>query len=100
VSFNLANANLRKRATRSRLYGGAGEGRRCDLEAGMVKFFGARGASACTNNALQIHDGNDFALEFPISRVLRDARILNIFGGAAEIQAHVIARRLLERGAN
>ena len=76
------------------------EGRRCDLEAGMAKLLAARVAWAAADNALQIHGGNGFALEFPISRVLCDARILNIFEGAAEIQAHVIARRLLDRGVN
>ena len=72
------------------------EGRRCDLEAGMAKLLGARVAWACADNALQIHGGNGFALEYPVSRVLCDARILNIFEGAAEIQANVIARRILE----
>jgi (2S)-methylsuccinyl-CoA dehydrogenase len=72
------------------------EDRRCDLEAGMAKLLGARIAWACADNALQIHGGNGFALEYPVSRVLCDARILNIFEGAAEIQAQVIARRLLE----
>jgi (2S)-methylsuccinyl-CoA dehydrogenase len=70
--------------------------RRCDLEAGMAKLLGARVAWASADNALQIHGGNGFALEYQISRVLCDARILNIFEGAAEIQAQVIARRLLE----
>jgi len=74
------------------------EGRRCDLEAGMAKLLAARVAWAAADNALQIHGGNGFALEYPISRVLCDARILNIFEGAAEIQAQVIARRLLEGG--
>ena len=73
-------------------------GRRCDLEAGMSKLLGARVAWAAADNALQIHGGNGFALEYQISRVLCDARILNIFEGAAEIQAQVIARRLLEGG--
>ena len=73
-------------------------GRRCDLEAGMAKLLAARVAWAAADNALQIHGGNGFALEFEISRVLCDARILNIFEGAAEIQAQVIARRLLEGG--
>ncbi|MFV0359307.1 acyl-CoA dehydrogenase family protein [Tropicimonas sp.] len=68
---------------------------RCDLEAGMAKLLGARVAWAAADNALQIHGGNGFALEYAISRVLCDARILNIFEGAAEIQAQVIARRLL-----
>jgi len=75
------------------------QGHRCDLEAGMAKLLGARIAWANADNALQIHGGNGFALEYPVSRVLCDARILNIFEGAAEIQAQVIARRLLE-GAN
>jgi (2S)-methylsuccinyl-CoA dehydrogenase len=71
-------------------------GRRCDLEAGMAKLLAARVAWANADNAVQIHGGNGFALEFPISRILCDARILNIFEGAAEIQAQVIARRLLD----
>ncbi len=69
--------------------------KRCDLEAGMAKLLGARIAWAAADNGLQIHGGNGFAQEYPISRVLCDARILNIFEGAAEIQAQVIARRLL-----
>ncbi len=75
-------------------------GRRCDLEAGMAKLLAARVAWAAADNALQIHGGNGFALEYPISRVLCDARILNIFEGAAEIQAQVIARRLLDSRVN
>ncbi len=71
-------------------------GKRCDLEAGMAKLLGARVAWAAADNALQIHGGNGFALEYPVSRILCDARILSIFEGAAEIQAQVIARRLLE----
>jgi len=69
--------------------------KRCDLEAGMAKLLGARVAWACADNGLQIHGGNGFALEYRISRILCDARILNIFEGAAEIQAQVITRRLL-----
>ncbi|RJF94349.1 acyl-CoA dehydrogenase [Oleomonas cavernae] len=72
--------------------------RRCDLEAGMAKLLAARVAWATADNALQIHGGNGYAEEYPISRVLCDARILNVFEGAAEIQANVIARRLLEGG--
>ena len=71
-------------------------GTRCDLEAGMAKLLAARIAWSAADNALQIHGGNGFALEYPVSRLLCDARILSIFEGAAEIQAQVIARRLLE----
>ena len=70
-------------------------GRRCDIEAGMAKLLAARVAWANADNALQIHGGNGYALEYPISRVLCDARILNIFEGAAEIQAQIIARGLV-----
>ncbi|MEM8787992.1 MAG: acyl-CoA dehydrogenase family protein [Pseudomonadota bacterium] len=70
--------------------------RRCDLEAGMAKLLAARVAWAAADNGVQVHGGNGFALEYPISRVLCDARILNIFEGAAEIQAQVIAGRLLQ----
>ena len=70
-------------------------GRRCDLEAGMAKLLAAKIAWAAADSSLQIHGGNGFALEYPISRVLCDARILNIFEGAAEIQAQVIAKRIL-----
>jgi (2S)-methylsuccinyl-CoA dehydrogenase len=73
-------------------------GKRCDLEAGMAKLLAARAAWANADSAVQIHGGNGFALEFPVSRILCDARILSIFEGAAEIQAQVIARRLLSVG--
>ena len=71
--------------------------RRCDVEAGMAKLLAARVAWSNADTALQIHGGNGYSLEYEISRVLSDARILNIFEGAAEIQAHVIARGLLSR---
>jgi (2S)-methylsuccinyl-CoA dehydrogenase len=71
-------------------------GKRCDLEAGMAKLLAARVAWAAADNGLQIHGGNGFALEYPASRLLADARILNIFEGAGEIQAQVIARRLMD----
>ena len=102
VSDKLALMAAEIMAVRQLVYFSAREkdaGRRCDLEAGMAKLLAARVAWSAADNALQIHGGNGFALEYPISRVLCDARILNIFEGAAEIQAQVIARRLLE-GAN
>jgi len=74
-------------------------GRRCDLEAGMAKLLAAQVAWSAADNALQVHGGNGYALEYPVSRLLCDARILNVFEGAAEIQAQIIARRLIA-GAN
>jgi len=69
--------------------------RRCDLEAGMAKLLAARVAWAAADNAVQVHGGNGYAFEYPISRVLVDARILNVFEGAAEIQANIVARAML-----
>ena len=71
-------------------------GARCDLEAGMAKLLAARVAWTAADAGVQVHGGNGFALEYPISRVLCDARILSIFEGSSEIQAQVVARRLLE----
>jgi (2S)-methylsuccinyl-CoA dehydrogenase len=71
-------------------------GKRCDIEAGMAKLLAARAAWSNADAALQIYGGNGYALEYEISRVLCDARILNIFEGAAEIQAQVIAKGLME----
>lgn len=71
------------------------QGRRCDIEAGMAKLLGARVAWSNADAGLQVHGGNGYSLEFEISRVLCDARILNIFEGAAEIQAQVIGKGLL-----
>ena len=70
---------------------------RCDIEAGMAKLLAARVAWSNADNGLQIHGGNGYGEEFVISRLLCDARILNIFEGAAEIQAGIIARGLLNR---
>jgi len=70
-------------------------GQRCDIEAGMAKLIAARTAWSAADNAVQVHGGNGYALEYEISRVLCDARILNIFEGAGEIQAQVVGRGLL-----
>lgn len=70
-------------------------GRRADIQAGMAKLLASRTAWANADSALQIHGGTGYALEHPVSRVLLDARILNIFEGTGEIQAHVISRGLL-----
>ncbi|MEM8647449.1 MAG: acyl-CoA dehydrogenase family protein, partial [Pseudomonadota bacterium] len=102
ISNKLAMIAVETMAARQLTYYSARQkdgGKRCDIEAGMAKLLAARAAWSAADNVLQIHGGNGFALEYEISRVLCDARILNIFEGAGEIQAQVIARRLLD-GAN
>jgi (2S)-methylsuccinyl-CoA dehydrogenase len=98
IAGRLALMAAETMAARQLTYFAAGEkdsGRRCDIEAGMAKLLAARVAWSNADNALQIHGGNGYALEFPISRVLCDARILNIFEGAAEIQAQIVFRGLV-----
>ncbi|TQV83412.1 acyl-CoA dehydrogenase family protein [Denitrobaculum tricleocarpae] len=98
VSGKLAWMSVETMIARQLTYASAREkdsDRRCDIEAGMAKLLGARVAWSNADNALQIHGGNGYAEEYKISRVLCDARILNIFEGAAEIQAQVVARGLL-----
>ncbi|WP_287347470.1 acyl-CoA dehydrogenase family protein [Mesorhizobium sp.] len=96
ASFNL----LKSQATQPLVLFAARQkdlGTRGDIEAGMAKLLAARVAWSNADTALQIHGGNGYALEYEISRVLCNARILNIFEGAAEIQAHVIARGMLQQ---
>ncbi|MBI4573152.1 MAG: acyl-CoA dehydrogenase family protein [candidate division NC10 bacterium] len=71
-------------------------GRRCDLEAGMAKVFAAEMAERVTSEAMQIHGGYGYSLEYPVQRYWRDARVLRIFEGTSEIQREVIAKRILE----
>jgi len=98
IQIKLADMATKIEASRLLIYSAAEKkdrGERCDLEAGMAKLTAARIAWAAADNAVQIHGGTGFAVEQPVSRVLADARILNIFEGAAEIQAQVVARGLL-----
>ncbi len=99
VSDKLAMMLVDMVAARELTYYAAREkdkGKRCDIEAGMAKLIAARTAWSNADASLQIHGGNGYALEYEISRILCDARILNIFEGAAEIQAQVIARGKLQ----
>ncbi len=73
------------------------QGRRCDLEAGMAKLFCADMVEQVTSDAMQVHGGYGYALEYPVSRYWRDGRVFRIFEGTSEIQASVIAKRLLEK---
>ena len=71
------------------------QGQRCDLEAGMAKLYCADMVEKVTSEALQIFGGYGYAMEYPAHRFWRDGRIFKIFEGTSEIQAEVIARRLI-----
>jgi (2S)-methylsuccinyl-CoA dehydrogenase len=100
VSRKIARVVCRIQAARQLTFFAArmkDSGKRCDLEAGMAKLLATRAAWEAADACVQIHGGNGFAEEYTASRLLVDARVLSIFEGANEIQAHVIARRLLEQ---
>lgn len=102
VQRKLGRMICRIMATRQLTYFAARQkdsGKRSDLEAGMAKLLGTRAAWEAADACVQIHGGNGYAEEYVASRLLVDARVLSIFEGANEIQAHVIARRLLEQEA-
>ncbi len=99
VARKLARMVVRTQAARQLTHHAArakDQGKRCDLEAGMAKLLATKAAWEAADAGLQIHGGNGYAEEYVISRVLVDARVLSIFEGANEIQAQVVARRLLE----
>lgn len=99
ISAKLAHMTVEIMMARQLTWGAARKkdaARRCDLEAGMAKLLAARVAWSSADNAMQVHGGNGYAEEFPISRVLLDSCILNVFKGTAEIQAQIISRRLLD----
>jgi butyryl-CoA dehydrogenase len=72
-------------------------GERADLEAGMAKYFATESAQENALDAMRIHGGYGYSLEYRPERYYRDAPLLIIGEGSNEIQQLIIARRLLEQ---
>jgi alkylation response protein AidB-like acyl-CoA dehydrogenase len=72
-------------------------GRRCDMEAGMAKYFATEAAVENALEAMRIHGGYGYSTEYPIERLYRDAPLLCIGEGTNEMQRIIIARQLVER---
>lgn len=76
----------------------AAQGKQMSLaEASASKLYSARTAVAVASEALQIHGGNGYMVEYRVEQLLRDARILQIYGGTDEIQINAIAKDMLAR---
>jgi alkylation response protein AidB-like acyl-CoA dehydrogenase len=73
------------------------QGGQSDLEAGMAKYLASEYANEVVEDALRIHGGYGYSQEYEIERLYRDAPMLLIGEGTAEIQKMIIGRRLLER---
>jgi short-chain 2-methylacyl-CoA dehydrogenase len=97
VAFKLADMAVEIEAGRRLVYRAAwlkDQGRPFALEAAMAKLYTGELSHRVVNHALQIHGGYGFMDEFPISRLYRDQKILEIGEGTNEVQRMVIARLL------
>jgi alkylation response protein AidB-like acyl-CoA dehydrogenase len=74
-------------------------GERCDLEAGMAKYFATEAAFENAHEAMRIHGGYGYSTEFSVERLYRDAPLLCIGEGTNEMQRIIIARQLIARAA-
>jgi alkylation response protein AidB-like acyl-CoA dehydrogenase len=72
-------------------------GERCDMEAGMAKYFATEAAFENAHEAMRIHGGYGYSKEFAVERLYRDAPLLCIGEGTNEMQRIIIARQLVQR---
>ncbi len=72
-------------------------GERCDMEAGMAKYFATEAALENATEAMRIHGGYGYSKEYNVERLYRDAPLLTIGEGTNELQRIIIARQLIER---
>ena len=73
------------------------QGERCDMEAGMAKYFATEAAFENAHEAMRIHGGYGYSKEFPVERLYRDAPLLCIGEGTNEMQRMIIAKQYLQR---
>jgi len=100
MQFMLADMAMKIEAARQLVYAAAGKSERCDSD---VSFFGAAAkcfasdtAMEVTTNAVQILGGNGYVRDYPVERMMRDAKITQIYEGTNQIQRIVMARALLQ----
>ncbi|MDX1577359.1 MAG: acyl-CoA dehydrogenase family protein, partial [Gemmatimonadota bacterium] len=99
VRFMLAEARMRIHAARLMTYHAAllrSAGKRHKQEASMAKLFASETAMDVTTMAVQLHGGYGYSREYPVERMMRDAKITEIGEGTSEIQKIVISRELLK----
>jgi alkylation response protein AidB-like acyl-CoA dehydrogenase len=72
-------------------------GERCDMEAGMAKYFASEAGVFCSSEAMRIFGGASYSVEYEIERFYRDAMLMCIGEGTNEMQRIIIAKQLVER---
>jgi len=98
VQAMLAEMAIRMHATRLLVHKAAwalDKGVRDPLTSSLAKAFGADAAMQSATDAVQIFGGNGYVKEYPVEKLMRDAKILQIYEGTAQIQRLVIAKQLL-----
>ena len=97
TQFQLADMHTRMQAAQFLVYNAALKKQaheRCSMEAAMAKLFAAEAASDVTRRAVQLFGGYGYTREYPVERMMRDAKITEIYEGTSEVQRMVIAANL------
>ena len=100
VQFMLADMAINIEAARALVYecaraGDTGDWERLNLLASMAKCFGSDMAMRVTTDAVQVFGGYGYTKDYPVERMMRDAKLAQIFEGTNQIQRVVIAKQLL-----
>ena len=98
VQFMLAEMAIAYEATRLLTHKAAWQVDQGDLSSitsSYAKAYGADAAMRCTTDAVQIFGGYGYTKEYPVEKLMRDAKLLQIYEGTSQIQRVVIARNLL-----
>jgi acyl-CoA dehydrogenase len=101
VQFMLAEMAMKYEATRLLMLKASwsiGQGKLDAIESSYAKAFGADSAMAVATDAVQIFGGYGYTKEYPVEKLMRDAKLLQIYEGTSQIQRMVIARNLLAQG--
>lgn len=98
IAFKLADMHTQIEAARHLVYKAAWDkdnGNNYDLSSAMAKLYASQVAMDTTIEAVQIHGGNGFVKDYHVERMMRDAKITQIYEGTSEIQKMVISRSIL-----
>ena len=99
IAFKLADMHTNIEAARLLVYKSAldkDQGNNYDMSSAMAKVFASQVAMEVTVEAVQVHGGNGYVKEYHVERLMRDAKITQIYEGTSEIQKIVISRGLLK----
>ncbi|PXX21966.1 acyl-CoA dehydrogenase [Arenibacter sp. ARW7G5Y1] len=100
IAFKLADMHVQIEAARHLVYKAAWDkdnGHDYDLSSAMAKLYASQVAMDTTVEAVQIHGGNGFVKDYHVERMMRDAKITQIYEGTSEIQKIVISRSILKK---